>query len=191
MSVHFDVSKISFFGLDEWSVAVCAWRGCCIEVFARAEHSVAECILALEAAGIRLSNEAHHPGAVARLRALDECLLAYDFQGHEKMARHRIAAWQEHCDMRTLLAHGKLKAIQTGLRVEPITISVRKGETATPKSFSRFEMLELLADLERCQLLLHQQLGHIKALAGTAKPVKGSKKPGPDPRPAPGQASPG
>jgi hypothetical protein len=179
MSVHFDVSKISFFGLDEWSVAVCAWRGCCLEVFARAEHSVADCILALEGAGIRLSNEAHHPGAVARLRALDECLLAYDFQGHEKMARQRIAAWQKHCDTRTLLAHGKLKATQAGLTVEPINISAKKGETAKPRSFSRIEMLDLLAELERCQMLLHQQLGHIKALAGKAKPVKGSKKPSP------------
>ena len=94
MSVHFDVSKISFFGLDDWSVAVCAWRGCCLEVFARGEQSVADCIEALEGAGLALNKDAFHPGAATRLRALDECLTQYSFGGHEKATRKRIAKWQ-------------------------------------------------------------------------------------------------
>jgi hypothetical protein len=37
-------------------------------------------------------------------------------------------------------------------------------------------MLEFLADLEQSQLLLHQQLGHIKALATKAKPSIATKQ---------------
>jgi len=180
MSAHFDFSKISFFGLDDWSVAVCAWRGCCIEVFSRAEHSVADCLSTLQAVGLSLSSEAHHQGAVARLRALNDCMSHYTFGGHENMARKRIEDWQKLCETRTLLAHGKVKATQAGITIQPVTIPRTKGPVIAPRSFSRVGMLELLAELEQSQVLLHQQLGHIKAFAAIAKPLLvAPKKPNP------------
>lgn len=176
MSAHFQVSEIGFFSLEQWPVTVCAWRGCCIEVFARAEHSVADCLDVLEKAGLGLTKDAHHLGAVARLRALDECLSRYTFAGHEKAARKRIEDWQKHCDSRNFLAHAKLKATQNGIAIEPIKLEIRKDMAPPPKALTRIEMLELLASLERSQQLLHHQLGQIKALAGTAKPKANTKK---------------
>lgn len=171
MSAHFKVSEIGFFSLENWPVTVCAWRGCCIEVFARAEHSVADCIEVLRKAGVSLSKDAQHQGAVARLRALDDCLARHTFDGHEKKARKRIEDWQKQCESRTYLAHGKLKATRSGIDIEPIQIGIKKASVPPPKSLTRMGMLEFLADLEHAQLLLHQQLGHIKAGAAKAKPI--------------------
>jgi len=171
MSAHFKVSEIGFFSLEQWPITVCAWRGCCIEVFARAEHSVAECLDVLSKAGLSLSKDAQHQGAVARLRALDDCLSRYTFAGHEKKARKRIEDWQKQCESRTFLAHSKLKATKAGVTIEPIKLATKRDVATPPKALTRIGMLEFLAELEQSQLLLHQQLGHIKALAAQAKPI--------------------
>lgn len=171
MSAHFNLNEIEFFSLEQWPVTVCAWRGCCIEVFARAEHSVADCLDVLRLAGLSLGKDAQHLGAVARLRALDDCLSRYSFAGHEKKARKRLENWQKQCESRTYLAHAKLKATQSGITIQAINLGSKKGAAAPPKALTRIEMLEFLAELEQAQLLLHQQLGHIRALAATAKPI--------------------
>jgi len=184
MSAHFDVSKISFFGLDDWSVGVCAWRGCCIEVFARAEHSIADCLRTLAGAGMPLTKEALNPFAGNRIKALRTCIAEQDFGGHGKVALKRIEDWERIYQARAPLAHAEIKATAQGISVSHITFD-GKAETRHPaKSYTRLEMLEILANIEGAQKLLHHQLGQIKALA-----LK--KKPSPDPRPAPGQASPG
>ena len=184
MSVQFDVSKISFFGLDDWSVAVCAWRGCCLEVFARAEHSVADCLRTLEAKGLVTGKEARNPAAALRLRALQACIDRHDFGGHGKAAKSRIAAWERAYELRAYLAHGTVKAAGNGVVIQHITFDGKAENRLPPRQITRIGMLELLADLEQAQTLLHQQLGHIKALANSAKPVKAAKKP--DPGPSPG-----
>jgi hypothetical protein len=171
MSAHFKVSEIGFFSLDHWLVTVCAWRGCCIEVFSRAEHSVADCLDVLRVAGLGLSKDAQHQGAVARLRALDDCLSRFSFVGHEKKARQRIETWQKLCENRTFLAHAKLTATKIGITIEPINLAPKKEVATPPKALTRIEMLEFLAELEQAQMLLHQQLGHIKAKAAEATPI--------------------
>lgn len=184
MSAHFDISKISFFGLDEWSVAVCAWRGCCIEVFARAEHSVADCLRALEAAGIVIGKDARSPGALTRLRALGACIGRHDFGGHGKVAQARIAAWEKVYETRAYLAHGIVKATSNGLSIQHVTFDGKSEHRLPPRQISRVGMVELLAELEQAQRHLHQQLGHIKALAANAKPlVMAPKKHDPGSRP--------
>ncbi|WP_301750830.1 hypothetical protein [uncultured Erythrobacter sp.] len=175
MSVHFDVSKISFFGLDDWSVAVCAWRGCCIQVFSRAEHSVADCIEVLRTAGLSLSKDAFNPFAGNRIKALRNCIAQHGFGGHGKVALERIAAWERLYEARAHLAHGIVKATPDGISVTHITFD-GKAETQHPaKNLTRFEMLEMLADIEAAQKSLHGQLGQIKALAAKAKPVPSPK----------------
>ena len=172
MSVHFDVSKISFFGLDEWSVAVCAWRGCCIEVFSRAEHSVADCILTLQGAGLAIHSDAQHQGAVARLRALHDCMEKFSFNGHEKVARRRIANWQRLVQQRNFLAHARIEATKSGIVAHHYRFDGKqRGEPLPAKQLTRVEMLELLAELEDAQRALHGQLGCIKAFAPAAKPI--------------------
>lgn len=168
MSVHFDVNKISFFGLDEWSVAVCAWRGCCLEVFARAEHSVADCLRALEKAGIALARDARNPFASARLKALATCITPERFGGHGRAALARIAEWERLYETRAPLAHGEVKADANGLTIRHISFD-GKVETQHPtKHLSRIEMMEMLAELEAAQKRLHHQLGQIKAMASRA-----------------------
>lgn len=165
MSVHFDVSKISFFGLDEWSVAVCAWRGCCIEVFSRAEHSVADCLRTLEKAEVTLGKDARHSFASHRLKALAACIKSQPFGRHGKNALVRIGQWERVYETRAVLAHGEIKASARGVEIKHITFDGKSEKQLPAKQMSRVEMLEALADMETAQRLLHQQLGQIKALA--------------------------
>jgi hypothetical protein len=173
MSAHFDVSKISFFGLDDWSVAVCAWRGCCLEVFARAEHSVADCLRALEKAGIALGKDARHPFAGTRLKALAACIAGQDFGGHGSAAQTRINAWESVSELRPYLAHGTVKASATGVVIQHASFDGKCEKRLPPRHLTRVQMLTALAELERAQAQLHQQLGHIKAIAAK-KPNPGS-----------------
>jgi hypothetical protein len=179
MSAHFDVNKISFFGLDEWSVAVCAWRGCCMEVFARAEHSVADCLRTLEKAGVALGKDARHTFAGTRLKALSACIASHDFGGHGKAAQTRISRWEKVHELRAYLAHGTVKASSNGIVIQHVAFDGKTEKRMPPRQLSRVEMLTVLAELEEVQAQLHQQLGHIKALAGNAKPINTKKQPNP------------
>ncbi len=180
MTAHFKVSDIGFFSLEDWPVTVCAWRGCCIEVFARAEHSVADCLSTLEAAGITLNKQARNPFASQRLKALASCIKNHAFGGHGKTALDRIAQWECVHENRAFLAHGAIKATNQGIKINHITFDGKTEKETIVKQFSRIEMLEMLAEIENAQRLLHQQLGHIKALAAAAKPKpSSSKKPSP------------
>ncbi|WP_379922836.1 hypothetical protein [Erythrobacter sp. R86502] len=179
MSVHFDINKISFFGLDDWSVAVCAWRGCCLEVFSRAEHSVADCLRALEKAGIAVGKDARHPFAGARLKALSTCIASHDFGVHGKVARTRIGRWEKVHELRAYLAHGTVKASGNGVVIQHAAFDGKTEKRLPPRQLNRIEMLTILAELEEVQTHLHQQLGHIKALAAKVKPTKDSTKTNP------------
>lgn len=174
MSVHFDVSQISFFGLDEWAVGVCAWRGCCIEVFARAEHSIADCLRTLASAGVPLSKEALNPFGGNRLKALRTCIATQGFGGHGKAALRRIEEWERVYELRAHLAHGEIKATAQGISVSHITFDGKAETRHPPKTYTRLEMLEMLANIEAAQKSLHHQLGQIKALALKKKPGPGS-----------------
>lgn len=176
MSAHFDIGKISFFALDDWSVAVCAWRGCCLEVFSRAEHSVADCLRALEVADIPLPKDARNNFPTKRLKALSACIRSHEFGGHGKTALVRIAEWERLHETRALLAHGVIKANGDGMTICHQSYDGKSEKQLPPKRLTRLEMLQALAELEAAQVSLHQQLGHIKALAKTAK----RKKPDPN-----------
>lgn len=171
MSAHFDIKATGFFSLDQWPVTVCAWRGCCIEVFSRAEHSVADCLRTLEEAGVSLGKDARHPFAGTRLKALADCIARHDFGGHGKAALKRIGEWERLWDTRAFLAHGEVKATAHGIAIRHITFDGKAEKRLPPKQISRFEMLGLLAEMENAQKLLHHQLGQIKAMAGTVKPL--------------------
>jgi len=107
LSAHFNVNEIGFFSLEQWPVTVCAWRGCCIEVFARAEHSFSDCLRHLGQAGIVLGKDARSHAAVTRLRGLRGILHRYDLGGHGKVAERRLDAWERIYETRAYLAHGR------------------------------------------------------------------------------------
>jgi hypothetical protein len=171
MTAHFDIKATGSFSLDQWPVTVCAWRGCCIEVFARAEHSVADCLRTLEAAGVSLSREARSPFAANRLKALADCIARHDFGGHGKVALKNIAEWERLYETRAFLAHGEVKATPHGIAIRHITFDGKAEQRLAPKQISRFEMLALLAEMEDAQKALHHQLGQIKAMARAVKPL--------------------
>lgn len=184
MSVHFDVSSISFFGLDNWSVAVCAWRGCCMEVFSRAEHSVADCLRALEKAGFRLNKDARHSSATTRLRALGIYIAQHDFGGHGNAALQRIVAWERVCERRAMIAHGEIRATADGIMIRHTTFDGKAETRLPPVHLSKLEMLVTLREIEEAQEALHHQLGQIEALANTVRPLAGPvRKPDPGSRP--------
>ena len=184
MTAHFDISQISLFGLDGCSAAVCAWRGRFIEVFARAEHSVADCLRALEQAEVPLTKDARSPFASTRVKALGACIKSRDFGGHGKTALTRIADWERVYETRAFLAHGEITATAQGIKIRHITFDGTSEKCLPIKQFSRLEMNRVLAETEAAQRLLHQQLGHIKALVAKGKPTETIKNP--DPGSSPG-----
>lgn len=169
--MHFKATDFGVMPLDHWPVTVCAWRGCCIEVFARAEHSVAACLRALEQAGIALGKDAHHPAPAARLKALAACIAQHDFGGHGKVALTRIAAWERIYETRAILAHGTLKAVPDGIVIQLIAFDGKAEKRLPQQQVGQVDMLRLLGQIEAAQIALHHQLGQIKALAAKARPA--------------------
>jgi hypothetical protein len=178
MSAHFNVNETGFFSLEHWPVTVCAWRGCCIEVFARAEHSVADCLRVIAKAGVVVGKDAFNPFAGNRLKALRTCIAAHDFGGHGNAALRRIEEWERVYEVRAHLAHGEVKATTDGIIVKHITFDGKVETQHPPKTYSRLDMLETLADIEKAQKALHHQLGQIKALAAKAAPLQKQPDPG-------------
>lgn len=136
-----------------------------MEVFARAEHSVADCLLTLENAGIATDKDAHNPFAATRLKALAACIRGQDFAKHGDLALTRIAEWERVYELRALLAHGKITATAGGISISHITFDGKAENRAPARQLTRFDMLAELAAIEAAQKSLHQQLGQIKAQA--------------------------
>jgi len=171
LSAHFNVNEIGFFSLEQWPVKVCAWRGCCIEVFARAEHSFSDCLRHLGQAGIVLGKDARSHAAVTRLRGLRGILHRYDLGGHGKVAERRLDAWERIYETRAYLAHGQTRARPDGIVIDLLTFDRKTEKRMPPKHISQMNMLKALAEIEQAQRLMHQQLGHIRTLAPAAKPL--------------------
>ncbi|MCL9982162.1 MAG: hypothetical protein NBV60_03290 [Erythrobacter sp.] len=181
MTAHFNVNEIGFFSLEQWPVTVCAWRGCCIEVFARAEHSVAECLRALGKAGVAVGKDAHSPFAATRLKCLSTAIRRYDFGRHGKVALERIETWERVYEVRASLAHGRIKATRNGIAIIPVALDGKAEGPAPPRQISKLNMLKVLAEIEQAQIGLHQQLGQIKVLAPKALPIQNEPDPGSSP----------
>ena len=184
MSAHFDAKQFGLLSLDYWPVTVCAWRGCCLEVFARAEHTVAECLDAMQGGGLELSRDAYHPGAAARLRALDDCLTRYTFEGQERTARKRIAQWQTLSESRAYLAHARIVATTNGITIHHMAFDGKARDVLSRKTLTQLEMLALLRELEEAHRLLRSHLGQIRARAALATRVPGPNQT--DPGSSPG-----
>ncbi|WP_296721853.1 hypothetical protein [Erythrobacter sp.] len=179
MSVHFNLKEAGFFSLEDWPVTVCAWRGCCIEVFAQGEHAVADCLSALEKAGIMLPKDARSPMPVTRLRGLKACIESHDFGKHGELARQRIDHWENVCKQRASLAHGRIKATADGVIISHRVFDGSTEWPQPPERLSRMDMLVSLQEISRAQQLLHQQLRQIEALAADAASAtsRSDKKP--------------
>lgn len=89
----------------------------------------------------------------------------------------RISRWEEVHELRAYLAHGTVKASGSGAVIQHFAFDGKTAIRLPARQLSRVDMLKILAELEEVQTQLHQQLGHIKALAGKAKPVNADKKP--------------
>jgi hypothetical protein len=152
-----------------WAMTAFAWRGCCLEIFSRGEASIDDCLSALEEKHLPLGPEAHHPGAVSRLRTLSNFLETHKFSNHFASAIQRIDDWSDVTLCRPCLAHGVMVANATGVAIQASSHDGTKRTIFTAQHFTRLEMLELLVRLDSAQTRLHQQLGQVKAAARAAK----------------------
>lgn len=171
MSAHFDTRDIGISLPGDWSVTVCAWRGCCIEVFSRVEHSIADCLAAFDIAGLSLDRDARSPAPANRLRALANSLDTYSFLGHERKAKRLLSDWKSLHETRALLAHGRVVPRSDGIIIHHRTFDGKSEDLKDPVSMSAMEMLALLEELQRVQHSIYNQLGQIKAAATKAKAV--------------------
>lgn len=151
-----------------WEATAFAWRGCCLEIFARGEASIDDCLSVLEEQQLPLGSDLHHPGAVSRTRALSVFLETHKFSEHCAAAIKRIADWSTATIDRPCLAHGKMVATAAGVTIRASSHDGKSRTTSPARQFTRFEMLALLVSLDRAQTRLHQQLGQVKAAARTA-----------------------
>lgn len=179
MSFHFNPEKAGVVSPEQWPVTVCAWRGCCIEVFAQGEHSVADCLNALEIAGIMLPGDARSPAPITRLRGLKACIESHDFGKQGELARQLIDQWENVCKQRASLAHGRIKATADGVIIEHRVFDGKTESPHPPERLSRLDMLISLQEISRAQQLLQQQLRQIEALAADAASAtsRSDKKP--------------
>lgn len=150
-----------------WDITATAWRGAVLEVFARADVAVDECIAALSRAGRDLGAQAHDRDVANRMRALARFLEAQNFSGPSRACIATLAQWCDDLPHRDLLARGAVSLTRDGVQVR----LRRFGGDTQPKdmsaSYSRLEMLVLLKRLGQSQLLLAQQLSQIMADART------------------------
>lgn len=152
--------------VPDWHVTAFAWRGACLDVFSRAEHSIDDCCEVLEVSGCDLGPMAHHNFCAARANALRGFLAERgSFTAHAKPCVEMLDEWCSLMQQRVLVAHGKMSVSDAGLTLRYREHRGKKGVTAHEQSFSRLDMLAFLKRISEVQRRLHMQLGQIKAAA--------------------------
>jgi hypothetical protein len=87
------------------------------------------------------------------------------------VAERRLDAWERIYETRAYLAHGQTRARPDGIVIDLLSFDGKTEKRMPPKHISQMNMLKALAQIEQAQRLMHQQLGHIRALAPAAKPL--------------------
>ena len=150
-----------------WEITATAWRGAVLEVFARADVAVYECIAVLGREAHDLGAAVHDGEAATRMRALARFLEAQNFSGPSRACIATLAQWCDDIPRRRLLADGTMSLTREGVHVR----SRQFGGDGQPEEmsarYSRVEMLVLLKRLGQSQILLQQQLAQITADACT------------------------
>jgi hypothetical protein len=169
-------------------VEIETWRGRCLNVFARMEKSVTETLMRLQDGNPKLALE---PLAGQRFKTLEGIMTEFPATPAQQQARRNaLASWRELDVMRPFFSHGILTELigRTGeWHLQLDFIAVRKGKGEGQRlNWSKAEALAFEERLQAAFKALTNQLGQLRKAA--APP---NEKPSPDPRPAPGQASPG
>ena len=152
--------------MPDWHVTAFAWRGACLDIFSRAEHSIDDCLEVLEGSGGDLGQNAHHHFSAARANALRDFLAERSsFTAHAKPCVEMLDEWCALMQQRVLVAHGRMAVSDIGLTLRYREHRGKKGVTTHEQSFSRLEMLGFLKRISEVQRRLHMQLGQIKAAA--------------------------
>lgn len=173
MSFVFAQLHLSQSANANWRATAAAWRGCCLEIFSRAERSIDNCIAQLETQGRSIGHDAHHPGARSRHRALQDYLASEPFTPHCGAAVRKLAEWETIVSDRPWIAHGEMIVEPSGVRFRLAAHDGKPALPATPRSFDRFAMLALLRRADAAQWALHDQLGQIGAAARRIGPQPG------------------
>ena len=139
-----------------------AWRGACLELFARIELDVGETLDAITTRKLALDKEAVHPGAKARYRSLAGALKIHPLGRHAQSTVRRLEEWCELHEDRVWLAHGRFRALTDGLSIELVTYDGKSRNAPDPVVLTRMDMLTKLTKLSACATSLHGQLGQIR-----------------------------
>ena len=147
----------------DFELAAMYWRGACMDLFSQSEKLISVCLEHLRDCKHPLDEESLHPGAAARLRSLLKALEKSSFSGHERMARKILQEWQELALHRPYLAHGIFAVEQHAAVVHLIEYLKGGRERHPPRRYSKKDMEDLLADLEKGVRRLSSQLAQIRA----------------------------
>jgi hypothetical protein len=149
-----DCSEVAYF-----------WRGACLDLFSQFELVVADCLEALQEAGVELPRECFHPFPATRLSGLRDLLEAHSFEGHSREAIARIGESQEQQKVRPWLAHGRFSFSSDAVTIALTSYPHGQRVDAEPQTFNAFEMLRFTKALHATLASLRQQLGQIVASA--------------------------
>ena len=171
MTIPIKASEFEFeIGLPNYDIMTCAWRGACIELFARVEREIVDCLETLGRTGYSIDGKARHEAPKIRLRALKTILEQSSFDGHSKPALKKLDEWLDLLDARDWIVHGSFAMKSTEVRVDHFKYK-KQVRTDTPTlNVNLAEMMGLLARFDKGQRELHQALGQIKASASRSKP---------------------
>lgn len=149
--------------MHDRAIVVCAWRGACLELFARAERAIAYTLDTICASGIAGKRPKALALPVQRIDALAAALavLSTDHR-HARLASERFAAFQALYDHRAWLAHGTFRTTATGFTVRGFRYKTGKRDEAPPAHHTMFDMLALLTELDQAVRLLAGALGQVR-----------------------------
>ncbi len=170
MSFSFAPPRVPPVSSMGWQATAAAWRGCCLEVFSRAEHSIDDCITELEVRGRCVGRDSHHPGAKGRLKALVEYLEREPFSPHCRESIRKLCAWEEKWDDRLWFAHGRMNVAPGQITLSLTTHDGKTRSKRRDRSFDRFAMLAVLTEIDAAEHALRIQLGQIRAAARRSVP---------------------
>jgi hypothetical protein len=166
-----------------------AWRGRCLNVFARTEKAVTETLAQLQHSNAKVLLE---PLAGQRLKTLETIMATYPASAAQQKARETaLSSWGKLDVMRPFLSHGILTELvgRTGdWHLQLDFIAVKKGKCEEQRlNWSKAEALDFEESLKKAFNALSNQLGQLRKSAGSPqqKPEEAKpKKPDPAPKPA-------
>lgn len=150
-------------GMHDRAIVVCAWRGACLELFARAERAIADTLDMICASGIAGERPKIEAIPLQRSEALAHALAVLaPKHSSAKLAVGRFDDFQTLYANRAWLAHGTFRTTAAGFTVRGFRYKSGKRDEYPPVHRTMFDMLALLSELNTAVRLLATALGQVR-----------------------------